>query len=164
MKSGFTLIELLVAIAVFFILTSFVVVKYQGNNDLRYLRGDAQKIVDDLQKIQNMALTGELIGDFLPDSYELKFSACEADCEYVVFYSTINAQLKKIDHASLNFVGGFREAIVSFRSPRGRMFIYDDGGIELDDLAINIYNKEGSFCLKLNSVSGRIGLTPGQCP
>lgn len=180
MKSGFTLIELLVAIAVFFILTSFVVVKYQGNEDLRYLRNDVQALVDDLQKVQNMALTGESVGGYSPDSYRLVINDCTSDCGYEIFANGQDTPLisKKLAHSVVSAVKGDSVVIsnaqisVVFRLPRGRMFIYNnynfdapDDNIGLDTLAVNISNddEKNNFCLQLNSISGRIGMLPGKC-
>lgn len=169
MKRGFTLIELLVAIAIFFILTSFVVIKYWDNEGLRYLRGDAQMLTDDLQKIQNMALAGESVNDVLPDYYNLYFKSCESDCSYITFASTTDEVFeiatKNLKYASIDTgVSGEGEIMVAFRLPRGRMIIYTRGGT-VDEAKINISDVSGknNFCLQLNSISGRIGLISGDC-
>ena len=170
MKSGFTIIELLVSIAVFLILTSIIVVNYLGNNDLRYLRSDAQMLVDDIQNIQNMALTGESVDDILPDYYNIYFKTCTTNCTYNVFASTTDAIYPIVSNKQLKYstidtgIIGSGEIMVAFRLPRGRMIIYTRNGI-IDEAAINISSaeKKNNFCLELNSISGRIGLMPGVC-
>jgi hypothetical protein len=127
-----------------------------------------------------MALTGESVGGFSPDSYRLVIKDCVSGCGYEIFANGQVTPLisKKLEHSVVSAIKGDSVAIsnaqisVVFRLPRGRMFIYNNYDLEtpennsgLDVLTANMSNDDGknNFCLQLNSISGRIGMLPGKC-
>lgn len=57
-QAGFTIFELLVVIFIIGLLTSMVLANYRGGQKRYMLSGDTQKLISNLRKIQNMAMSG----------------------------------------------------------------------------------------------------------
>lgn len=162
---GFTLIELLVAIGIFTLLSSFLVVNYRGNETIRTLKNQALEAVAGLQRAQNMSLTGETVGGGSPSSYAFAIADCAADCAYSLSAFFPDNSSLAISQAALKNAavktfqpGGIR---IDFSPPRGNMAISPGN---LNTAAFEIYNAQAAYCVKLNSVSGRIDLVSGSCP
>lgn len=164
-ERGFTLIELLVAIGIFTLLSSFLVVKYRGNETIRTLKNQALEAVAGLQRAQNMSLTGETAGGGSPSNYVFAIADCSADCAYSLSAFFPDNSSLEISRSALKNVavktfqpGGLR---IDFSPPRGNMAISPGN---LNTAAFEIYNAQAAYCVKLNSVSGRIDLVSGTCP
>jgi len=56
--SGFTLIEMLVVMVIIGVLSTFVLTNYRGNQKKYALEQAAQKLVSDIRRAQNMAISG----------------------------------------------------------------------------------------------------------
>ena len=165
MKRGFTLIELLVSIAIFSLLSTFVVANYNGNEKTKKLKNQAQLLVDGLQVAQNKALTGALADGATPIAYKLTIEPCENICNY-----TINAVLADsetpeflIEQKNLSGVSittkNNGDLNAEFSLPRGRMSLGEAGS----DSWVQLTNGDNYFCVSLASVSGRIDLKSGRC-
>jgi len=173
---GFTLIELLLAISLFMILSSFTIINYRTNEKVRELKNQAQLLVSGLQKIQNMALTGESVNGLTPLAYKFSIAECSENCSYglsAIVSSDLEVAEEPISSSALKSVtisiagnppGGLA---AKFSPPRGKMSLQSADGAPTAyaDAAIEISNAnhDGYFCVKLNSVSGRIDYISGQC-
>ena len=159
---GFTLMELLVSIAVFSILTSMVTVSYASNEKHRLLKQESNKILSGLQKAENMSITGQIFDSFSPVFYEFIMEECSNDCYYrivAVSGDGIHRELEKVPLKGLAVEVAGDKAAVRFFPPRGRMEIVDNGPL----IKIGVANDSGDYCLEANSISGRIGLSEGNC-
>lgn len=173
---GFTLIELMLAISLFMILSSFTIINYRTNEKVRELKNQAQEVVSGLQKIQNMALTGETVNGKLPLSYKLSIAECSDDCSYKLsaLVSSDPAEPEEIISTTAlksvtisiknNPAGGLA---VKFSPPRGKMALQSASDAEATyidtEIEISNANHDGYFCVKLNTVSGRIDYSSGPC-
>lgn len=167
--SGFTLIELLVAISIFTLLSSFMVLSYHNDEKAKVLKTQAQDILTGLQRVQNMALTGELIDGVSPLSYKFLLSDCDNNCTYYLSavladgteLAIVQENLKSV--AVKNQLGNSLD--VRFLPPRGNINIFVPAS--QDNAVLKISNSQAvSYCIKLDSVSGRMDLTAttGECP
>ncbi|MFA5021183.1 MAG: hypothetical protein WC517_03955 [Patescibacteria group bacterium] len=159
--AGFTLIELLIAVGIFIIISSLIIVNYHVNEKVKTLENQAQIVVAGLERVQTMALTGELVDDRSPLAYKfsisnhcmvgncsVKLSAVFSNNEEFEF-AEIPLSIAKISNASA--------APVLFYPPRGKMEL--PGLTEGGTLEIYTQGTENKFCVKLNSVSGRLSLS-----
>jgi hypothetical protein len=109
-----------------------------------------------------MALTGEMVGGMIPQTYKFIISSCQSGCSYkLVAESNTETQLiseVKLAGASIA-VDPPNDFAVAFTLPRGKMILPND----LSSANIEVYNNQNSFCVNLNSVSGRIILANGDC-
>lgn len=166
-RAGFTLIELLVAIAIFSSLSSYLVIKYSNNEKSRSLKNQSLEAIAGLEKVQNMALTGETIDSMTPMLYRFSIASCVESCSYKLSVVWANLNEETIIEKALPNVGiatGFAQPLkVDFSPPRGKMLISVEG-IPDDDIAFEIANDESAYCIQLNAVSGRIDSVSGACP
>lgn len=168
---GFTLIELMLAISLFMILSSFTIINYRANEKVRLLKTQAQEIVSGLQKIQNMALTGETVDGEVPLSYQFIINDClnSNDCSYKLQAVIPGNESIDISNSSLRSaiveVGSGNDLVAKFYPPRGKIILIDSAQHELIDSSIEITNAghDGYFCIKINAVSGRIDYISGKC-
>jgi len=163
-KRGFTLIELLVSIAIFSLLSSFVVANYQGNERTRKLKNQAELIVSGLEKAQNMAMTGQLTDNFTPVSYKFLIKNCQSSCSYQID-AVFSGEAEEVLVATTNLsdaqikTSSGSDLAVNFNLPRGRMII----GESSPWAWLEISNGENTYCLKITAVSGRIDIKNGTC-
>jgi len=157
---GFTLIELLVAIGIFTLLSSFMVVNYRDNETIRTLKNQAQETIAGMEKIQNMALTGESVNGASPASYQFSIAECAANCSYKLsaVFADHTDVISQTNLKSVSIKGSLQ---ADFSPPRGNMTISPGN---LSTAAFEIYNAQAAYCVKVNSVSGRIDLVSGSCP
>jgi prepilin-type N-terminal cleavage/methylation domain-containing protein len=163
-KKGFTLMELLIGLAVFALLCTFLVASYHNNEKAQKLKDRAQNLVLALQKVQNMALTGQEVNGLTPARYEFSISNCEiGSCSY-----SLLADGSVFSDVSLSDIGiGIKSPassplIVAFSPPRGNMSL----SASANTAAFDIFTEDASlaFCLDLNAISGRINLSSIACP
>jgi prepilin-type N-terminal cleavage/methylation domain-containing protein len=162
-KFGFTLLELLIAISIFAILTSLVGISYRSNEKLRQLKDQSQIIVDGLQKAQNMALTGEAVtidGDLVvPSSYIFNLNSCTNNCFYTVTAAGTSGsvELSKVELKNLSANTNLQ---AQFTPPRGKMALNGNQ----TEVKLQISNSVGDdFCIKVNSISGRMDIASDEC-
>ncbi len=162
---GFTLIELLVSIAIFSLMTTFLIVNYRVDEQARILKNQSQEVVSALEKIQNMALTGETVNSVSPSIYRFSINNCLISCFYKLSgISADDAELPVIQKAlasvsvQTNQPGGLA---INFYPPRGNMLIQPG---DLDSAGFELSNGSASYCIKVNAVSGRIDSLFGHCP
>ena len=170
---GFTLMELMVAVSIMSLLTTFVVANYSSNEKERNLRQEAGKVLWSIEQAQNMSLTGEVFGGFIPDSYEWQIKNCAIDsCTVLIIAKKADGSLpnnqKTVQTIVLKKVGlsidngGSNDGtlVATFAPPRGKMQLTDNQ----TTIKINIFNEEDSnYCLEGNTISGRLGLSSGIC-
>lgn len=163
-RRGFTLIELLLAISIFSMLSSFVVANYRSNEKIKILKNQAQMVVDGLQKTQNMSLTGATVGDLFPLSYEFEISDCSEVCSYKIRAEMIDEEvlISQVNFYNLTIKTSEASGILaaSFFAPRAKMTLNN----QKNEAFIELSNKENYFyCVKINSLSGRIESKSGGC-
>jgi prepilin-type N-terminal cleavage/methylation domain-containing protein len=178
-KKGFTLMELLVAIAIFGILSTFMVANFSRNEQAKELKQQAEILVAGLQKVQNMALAGTLVSDKSPLYYRLVLWNCQSNCSYNLWASFSSSPQIQIESILLNKINvEIKKTIplpvpntlaVIFYPSRGNMRIDTAwmGGRNWDEVMIELTHVQNSvlkYCVTINSISGRIDLVSGACP
>jgi len=83
-RQGFTLIEALVMIAVISSISAILIVNWRKSEKKYQLQRTAQEVVQNIRKVQNMALSGTESNDLLPDSYGISFDASTPN-SYILF-------------------------------------------------------------------------------
>ncbi len=165
-NQGFTLMELLIAISIFSLLITFVVVNYVSNEESRLLKLEASKILDGLQKTENMSITGQIFDSFVPSVYEFHLSNCSDNCYYVLSVKDALGNSKELENQKLNRIGinilGGNDVLFRFLPPRGRLEIIVNEIIK-PSIKIDLGNNENFYCLEASSISGRISLKDGFC-
>lgn len=163
-RPGFTLIELLISISIFSLLSSFVVANYRSNEKAKRLKNQAQLIVSGLEKAQNMALTGELAGGIVPLSYYFKLEDCSGGCSYGIFAETTDEDIPvssvSLSNLTAETSDGLGQLLVNFTAPRGRMLLPENR----EEVGLSLNNSDNDYCVRINSVSGRIDSFSGECP
>lgn len=163
-RPGFTLIEILISISIFSLLSSFVVANYQANEKAKRLKNQAQLIVSGLERAQNMALTGEAVAGIVPLGYYFKMADCVSGCSYGIFAEAVDEDILVFSGnlAGLSAVtsDNLGELLVSFSAPRGRMVLSD----EREEVSLALSVSGNDYCVRINSVSGRIDSFSGECP
>ncbi|MFA6526034.1 MAG: prepilin-type N-terminal cleavage/methylation domain-containing protein [Candidatus Buchananbacteria bacterium] len=166
---GFTLIELLVAISIFTLLSSFMVLSYHNDEKAKVLKTQAQDVLIGLQRVQNMALTGELVNGLSPLRYKFILTNCDSNCAY--YLKAVLADNSELPIAQENLksvivdVQSASGLEVDFLPPRGKIEIINPAN--QDAVVLKISNSQSvSYCIKLDSVSGRMDLsaTTDNCP
>lgn len=170
-RRGFTLIELMVAISIFTLLSSFTIINYRVNEKVRALKNQAQELVSGIQKIQNMALTGETVNSEVPIIYKFSLADCVDNCVYKLSAVISPTEETIISQTALKAVninitplasGGI---VAEFAPPRGKMLLHaqNDPTETYADTAIEIKNSDVAVCIRLNAISGRIDYISGAC-
>ncbi|MFA4871805.1 MAG: type II secretion system protein [Patescibacteria group bacterium] len=176
-KIGFTLIETIVVIAIMSAMFAFLFVNFRGKDDIRFLDNKANTILSDLQRLQTMSLSGELVDGQSPKYYFFKFTNCATDgctgyqlaakmpddSEFVIS----DVGLEKI---LINVIGaeGVQSGniYVRFDAPRGTIQIFN-GADSLDSLTAKaalsgILVPDDSRYIKISAISGRINISSTQ--
>jgi len=157
------LIEMLIAISIFSLLSSFVVANYRTNEKAKRLKNQAQLIVSSLERTQNMALTGEAVAGIVPLGYHFKMTNCVNGCSYGIFAETVGESIPLFSGNLTGLSGetsdGLGELLVSFSVPRGRMVLAD----EREEVSLSLSVSDNNYCVRINSVSGRIDSFSGEC-
>ena len=87
-KTGFTFIELLVVVAIITIISGMIVVNFRKGETGGRLQRSAQQIVQNIRKIQNMALSSvEYQGEVPEGGYGARFREADVD-SYILFADT----------------------------------------------------------------------------
>jgi prepilin-type N-terminal cleavage/methylation domain-containing protein len=165
MKRGFTLIELLISIAIFSLLSTFVVANYNGNERTKKLKNQTQLVVSGLEQAQNKALAGALADGATPIAYKLTIMSCDNNCNYIITAVFADSEKEEVlvDQKSMSGVSittsdnSGLEA--EFSLPRGRMSL----GEGISTFWVQLYNGDNYFCVNLTAVSGRIDIKNGRC-
>jgi len=107
MKKGFTLIELLVIITIITIMSALVIPNLKFGEEQFAVQNSAHKLVQDLRKVQQMAMSSSEFNGTIPDggygiyfkinenSYIL-FADCSGDSEYDSIGTQCNGVSEKI--------------------------------------------------------------------
>ncbi|MFA5124512.1 MAG: prepilin-type N-terminal cleavage/methylation domain-containing protein [Patescibacteria group bacterium] len=165
LQKGFTLIELLIAIAIFTMLSSFMVVSFTNDEKIRLLKEQADLVLVGIDQARNFSLAGSGPSNIYSQQFVFTISNCQADCFYEVSGRDPNQQVVKKN------LEGVRVAIkneasnqlsISFAVPRGRMTLSGDGNPS--EAKIEISNSSNAFCVQVNSISGKVEEIKGNCP
>jgi len=159
-KSGFTLIEMLVALAIFGILSSFLLVNFRANSIGRNFKLEIDKISSALLTAQTMAQAGSLVNDELPSAYQMGIASCDSGCNYSL-QAILSGLTKTIEQGVLDNVKITNQQpptnlIVSFAPPRGDLSLAPPSNGEAKIELSSLQNSSLIYCLVINSVSGRI--------
>ena len=97
-EKGFSLLEMLVVLFVISLLTVMILANYQDNRKKYTLLQSSQKLVSDLRKVQNMAISGTEITDLCSVSsicfgYGIYFNS---NSSYILFADKNNDQLYSV--------------------------------------------------------------------
>ena len=68
-KPAFTLIEILISMSIFILIFTIVMLNYRQGENNNIFRLQAFDIEDSIRDVQNMAMTGKEIDNFVPDAY-----------------------------------------------------------------------------------------------
>ena len=166
---GFTLIELMVSIAIFGILSAFLLVNFRANNESRNFKLEASHVVDGFKRLQNMALSGALVADQLPVAYEGILTDCLSGCSITLRAKLTDNSYLDIDRVILDkaslkiYQPGVSSLTLSFTPPRGDLSLSSG---KVSEVMVDIGHSQRSdlnYCLIINNVSGRIDLINKLC-
>lgn len=115
---GFTLAELLVSIAIIVIVTGAMLVQWRGGSRTTILRRQAQIIVLDLRRAQNLALAATSFQGSVPNGYGIFFTMSQPD-RYILFADTNSNQLYDSAEAVETIVLERATTIFSLRNATG---------------------------------------------
>lgn len=92
MNRGFTIIELLVVISIIVILTGVVLVGYRTGERQLALQRAANKLAQDIRRVQEMAMSAKEFGGIVPEGgYGIRFKQEESG-HYIIFVDSNNNQ------------------------------------------------------------------------
>lgn len=83
-QRGFTLIELLVVIAIIGVISIIVFANYRTGEKQFSLQRAGYKLIQDIRRVQNMAMTARAIGGQVPPSYGVFFTS-GTPTQYILF-------------------------------------------------------------------------------
>jgi len=86
-RKGFTLIEVLISISIFIIIFTLTIVNYRQGENANIFRLQSFDVEDSIRSVQNMALTGQKINNFIPDAYGVYFSKVD---NKIIIYGDMN--------------------------------------------------------------------------
>jgi len=155
--AGFTLIELLVSVFIISLLSGSVLVSSWQSQGQYYASKTAQKMMVDLRRVQNMALSGKVQGVEAPGGYGVYSQSAE---RYLLFYnsdssktydaSSVVLETVDLEKVSLSPVG----ANVFFVPPDPTTFI---NGSNNGSQIFTISSADGGTVKNVSAfVSGRI--------
>ena len=166
---GFTLIEIIVVIAIMSAMFAFLFVNFRGKDNIRFLDNKANTILSDLQRLQTMSLSGELVNGLSPKYYFLRFSGCDSGCSNYQLEAKMPDNLEVIiENVALARIlitivqGAPTGAVdINFYPPRGTIKISSDEDLLVLKIA-HLTNNLIFKYIKINSVSGRLDISPNQ--
>ncbi|MFA6593714.1 MAG: prepilin-type N-terminal cleavage/methylation domain-containing protein [Candidatus Buchananbacteria bacterium] len=162
-QKGFTLIELLVAIAIFTLLSSFMVAKFAGNEDARLLKEQADLVLTGIDQARNLSLAGSGPSNIYSQQFVFAISNCQSNCFYEISGKDPDQQVVKKNLEKVNITikdETSNKLAIVFAVPRGRMTLLGDNPSEAK---IEISNDSAAFCIQVNSVSGKVEEIKGNC-
>jgi len=165
-KRGFTLMELLIGLSIFALLCTFLVASYHNNEKAQELNNQAQNLVLALQKVQNMALTGQAVNGSTPAQYKFSITNCDiSHCSYSLLADDTSFSNVSLPGIGISIKSPISNSlIVAFSPPRGEMSFVPTTDNDIASFEISTEDTSLIFCLDLNAISGRINLASGACP
>lgn len=166
-QSGFTLIELLVAITIFALLSSFMVASFVFDEKARSLKEHADLVLAGIDQARNLALAGSGPNNVYYQQFIFTISDCQANCSYIISGKNNGDEpqeviSKNLEKVSVELVGEASGQLpIVFSVPRGRMTLPDP---DKSEAKIQITNGTATFCIQVNSVSGKVEELKDACP
>lgn len=181
MKSsrGFTLIEILVVIAITGVMFAFLVVNFQGNQNVRDIKSDGLLLLDGIKRMQTMALAGSNSAGRSPVYYEFLANVCPlTGCSYSLTGHYLNSTPPPVEeieqiatvnlkNSKLSVEGGFNNILIDFNMPRAAVIIKVNsvggvGGVVMPNTTIKLVHVKDSnafIYVKINAISGRMDIS-----
>ncbi len=171
-NKGFTLVEILVVAAIIVVVSAILIINFRKGGEIGQLQRSAQKIAQDIRKVQNMALSSVKFGTSVPvEGYGIRFRTQDLtlyllfadtqsgdDCTYSGSGTIISPTLEKdIEIDSLytyttapgtGIVS--RPVITSCFVPPDPTTLISPGGAAVGGLIVNI-RKKGANCTTMPS-------------
>jgi len=159
--NGFTLIELMIAIAIFVILLSMTVLNFRSSDKNKDLHSNANLVLAGIEQAQSMALSGQLVGGTIPDSYNFVIKLCKTgagNCGYFLTASTTASSILIKSVSTTKAYVSSTGVTIGFAPPRANATI--SGGAT--STVITLYHVSDPSILWyicFSSVSGRAFVT-----
>ncbi|MFA6227819.1 MAG: prepilin-type N-terminal cleavage/methylation domain-containing protein [Patescibacteria group bacterium] len=165
LQQGFTLIELLIAIAIFTMLSSFMVASFTSDEKTRLLKEQADLVLAGIDQARNLSLAGSGPSNIYSQQFVFTVSNCQTGCFYEVKGRDPDQQIvkKNLEGISVTVKNETSNQLsISFAVPRGRMALSGDSNPS--EAQIEVSNNSSAFCIQVNSISGKVEEIKGNCP
>lgn len=170
-KYGFSLIEILVSMTIFMVILTLVMFNYRRGEDSNTFTLQAFDIEDSIRSVQNMALTGKEIDNYMPNAYGIFFGGINGD---IIIYGDDGDNIfneandsvysKSFLHDNISFgehtlfCEGVKYSIdlnIVFIPPKPTMIINNDSTCSSSVIFLSSSSVDGVWSTYFDTVSGR---------
>jgi len=160
-ENGFTLLELLVVLFIISLLSVLILVSYQNNKRKYILIQANQKLISDIRKIQNMAISGTEIEGYCSSTFDcfgygIYFNS---DSSYIFFADDDNNQtynsgegFETVDLPFPIIIVSPAQTSIVFKPPEPITYIDQDSGVNVSiDIILRIPGSASSKTINVST-------------